>query len=88
METLIPRYLPDPLPIDLLALERELRSETGQDAFERYDVALFTLGERCRQTLRCGLPPHEYTRCAALHDILILARKLLRVARNRPHPHP
>lgn len=69
-------------PFDLLAIERELRPEVeGKAAFERYDKTLVALADRLGCALAEGMTPAAYRRCEDLEECVILARKLLRLAR-------
>lgn len=65
--------------MELLEIEKELKGPGKESALARYDAVLIGLGERLEAALREGVPPDEYARCEALKDVVVTARKLLRL---------
>ena len=67
----------------LLEIERELTGTGAEEAMRRHDGCLQALGERLRAALDGGLPPEEYGRVAKLGEAVKVARKVLRLTRER-----
>ena len=67
----------------LLELERELTGTGAEEAMRRHDGCLQALGDRLRTALDGGLPPDEYGRVAELGEAVKVARKVLRLTRER-----
>ncbi len=65
--------------MELLEIERELAGPEKMVALQRYDGMLVALGARLDASLAEGLPPDEFARCEGLGEVVILARKLLRL---------
>lgn len=49
------------------------------NAMARYDAQLVALDARLQGALAEGVPPEEFGRCEALKEVLVIARKLLRL---------
>lgn len=65
--------------MELLEIEKELAGPARREAMERYDAILVALDARVQGALAEGVPPDEYSRCEALRDAVVTARKLLRI---------
>ena len=65
--------------MELMEIEKELAGPDGAAAMKRYDDVLVALGDRLKKVLDQGVTPDEYPRCAALADVVVVARKLLRL---------
>ena len=65
--------------MELLEIEKELAGPDRHEAMERYDRMLVALGERAKAALAEGVPPDEYARVEALDEVVVVARKLLRL---------
>jgi len=71
--------------MELLEIERELAGPEKERALQKYDGMLVALGTRLEAALAEGLPPDEFSRCEGLGDVIVVARKLLRLQiRNNP----
>ena len=68
--------------IQLLDIEKELAGPDGLAALERYDQTLLQLDERLATALQQGLPHEEYIAADELKKVVLLARKLLRLAQR------
>lgn len=66
--------------LQLLDIEKELTGPDGPAVLERYDQVLLTLDERLMNALRQGMPPDEYNATEDLKKVVVIARKLLRLA--------
>ncbi len=66
-------------PIQLLEIERELSGPNREEAMRRHDAVLASLDERLGRALAEGIPPGEFERARALQDVVVTARKLLRL---------
>ena len=65
--------------MELLEIERELSGPQRMEALQKYDGMLVALGARLEAALAEGLPPDAFARCEGLGDVVVLARKLLRL---------
>ena len=65
--------------MELLEIERELAGPEKMMALQKYDGMLVALGSRLDAALAGGLPPDEFARCEGLGEVVVLARKLLRL---------
>ena len=65
--------------MELLEIERELAGPEKMEALQKYDGMLVALGARLESALAEGLPPEEFARCEGLGEVVVLARKLLRL---------
>ena len=65
--------------MQLLEIEQELAGPNREEALRKYDEILVALGNRLDAALAEGLPPDEFAKCEALPEVVILARKLLRL---------
>lgn len=69
--------------MELLEIEKELSGENGEAAMKRYDRMLVELDERRAAAINAGLPPDEFNRAEALGEVIVIARKLLRLQRKK-----
>ncbi len=69
--------------MDLLEIEKELNGPDGEAAVERYDQMLLTLSRRLAQSLSEGMSPDDYSSATQLKDAVLVARKLLRLSRQK-----
>ncbi len=67
------------MPLQLLEIEKELSSENREEAMRRHDAVLASLDARLSAVLRDGVAPDEFERAEALHEAVVIARKLLRL---------
>ena len=65
--------------MELLEIERELAGSEKMGALQKYDGMLVALGARLDAVLAEGLPPDEFARCEGPGEVVVLARKLLRL---------
>ena len=72
--------------MELLEIERELAGEGKEAAMEKYDRVLVALGERLAQAMTAGMTPAEYGKCEPLKDVVVVARKLLRLQIRDANP--
>ena len=68
--------------MNLLEIENELTGPDGEAAMKRYDQVLAGLDARIADALQVGLAPDEYANAEQLKNAVLLARKLLRLARR------
>ena len=68
--------------MNLLAIENELTGPDGEAAMQRYDQVLASLDARIVNVLQAGLAPDDYSAAEQLKNAVLLARKLLRLARR------
>ena len=68
--------------MNLLDIEKELAGPDGEAAMQRYDQMLARLDTRIADALQTGLPPDDYSAAEQLKNAVLLARKLLRLARQ------
>ena len=68
--------------MNLLAIENELTGPDGEVAMKGYDQVLASLDARIANALQAGLAPDEFTAVEQLKYAVLLARKLLRLARR------
>ncbi|MBR4220057.1 MAG: hypothetical protein IKR81_02810 [Victivallales bacterium] len=68
--------------MNLLAIENELTGPDGEAAMQRYDQVLASLDARIANALQAGLAPDDYSAAEQLKNAVLLARKLLRLARR------
>lgn len=65
--------------MQLLEIERELAGPDREEALRKYDEVLVALGNRLEAALAQGLPPDEFAKCEGLPEVVVVARKLLRL---------
>ncbi len=68
--------------MELLDIEKEIAGPDGEAAMRRYDQVLANLDTRMADALKAGLPPDDYSSAEQLRNAVLLARKLLRLARR------
>ena len=68
--------------MNLLAIENELTGPDGEAAMKGYDQVLASLDARIANALQTGLAPDDFTAAEQLKNAVLLARKLLRLARR------
>ena len=68
--------------MNLLDIENELAGPDGEAAMQRYDQMLAGLDARIANALQAGLAPDDYSAAEQLKNAVLLARKLLRLARR------
>lgn len=69
--------------IQLLEIERDLSGDNCEEAMRRYDSVLISLTERLSTALAQGVAPSEFERVQALREVVILARKLIRLTTQK-----
>ena len=65
--------------MELLEIEHELAGPDRAAAMQKYDEQLAALGNRLDAALAEGLPPDEFAKCDGLAEVVVIARKLLRI---------
>lgn len=65
--------------MELLEIEKELSGPDRESALVRYDGQLLALSDRLEAALREGLAPDEFAKCEPLREVIVTARKLLRL---------
>ena len=68
--------------MNLLEIENELTAPDGEAAMQRYDQMLASLDTRIANALQAGLAPDDYLAAEQLKNAVLIARKLLRLARK------
>ena len=68
--------------MNLLDIENELTGPDGEAAMQRYDQMLASLDTRIANALQTGLAPDDYSAAEQLKNAVLIARKLLRLARR------
>ncbi len=68
--------------MQLLEIEKELLGPDGEAAMQGYDRTLADLGERLARAQQEGLAPDDFTSADRLKEAVVVARKLLRLARR------
>lgn len=68
--------------MNLLEIENELTAPDGEAAMQRYDQMLASLDTRIANALQAGLAPDDYLAAEQLKNAVLIARKLLRLARR------
>ena len=68
--------------MNLLDIENELTGPDGEAAMQRYDQMLASLDTRIGDALQAGLAPDDYSTAEQLKNAVLIARKLLRLARR------
>ena len=68
--------------MNLLDIENELTGPDGEAAMQRYDQMLASLDTRIANALQTGLAPDDYSTAEQLKNAVLIARKLLRLARR------
>lgn len=69
--------------MQLLEIEKELAGPDGEAALKRYDAVLESLGLRVKAALDRGMEAAEFRTCRELSEVVVIARKLLRLQRRR-----
>lgn len=69
--------------MQLLEIEKELAGPDGEAALKRYDAVLESLGLRVKAALDRGMGAAEFRTCRELSEVVVIARKLLRLQKRR-----
>jgi len=68
--------------MELLEIEKELAGTAGAEALAKHDGVLVALAARLRAAMDAGMPPEEFAKCEPLAEVVVVARKLLRLQRQ------
>ena len=68
--------------MNLLEIENELTGSDGEAVMQHYDQMLASLDKRIADALQAGLAPEEFLSAEQLKNAVLIARKLLRLARK------